>query len=217
MRKFFSFLFSFVLIIAIAILLVWFNRASLASALLRRHLGVPVRIESLDLSKTQATIHNLSIGNPKNYRNPTAFTARVIEIDSTLHQIRSDPLVIDAIKMEDLLVDIEHAKDSGETNWSQILQENSKKKSSRHYLIKTLTLKNLTVQVTFPDGSIRRYPTIEYMEFHNISEATGFPLNEIEKAIFNQVMKELFKKFDILKLFKQLLPGLPSLPLPGFQ
>ena len=54
------------------------------------------------------------------------------------------------------------------------------------------------------------------MEFHNISSESGFPIAEIEKAIFKLVMQDIFKQFDLLqKLPLQNVPGggaLKSIP-----
>ena len=66
-----------------------------------------------------------------------------------------------------------------------------------------------------PNGQVKRYPTIPSMEFHNISDETGFPVSEIEKAIFNQVLKNLYQQLDLQNTLKQLIPGgnyIPKIP-----
>ena len=120
--------------------------------------------------------------------------------------------------MDDLFINLENQK-NGETNWNQILSHRSSKPSpNRHYLIKTLIMRNLNVQVTQAGGQVKLYPALARLEFHNISDQTGFPISEIEKAIFNQMMQELYQKLDLKKMIKPLIPGgdyIPSGILPN--
>ena len=162
-------------------------------------------IESLELRKQSATISDLKIGNPPRFQTPNAFTARSIDITTTFNQLRANPLVIDEIVMDDLNIYLESLKNN-DTNWNQILAHHHDGVSKRHYLIKTLILRNLTVQVTQANGQVKNYPALARMEFHNISDETGFPVNEIEKAILNQIMKDLFKQLDLGKIIP-LIPG----------
>ena len=219
MKKTLLILAGLIAILAIAALLAWNSKASVAAGMLHRHLGVPVTIQSLDLTRHSGTISNLSIGNPPRYRSPTSFTARSIDITTTLEQLRANPLVIDEIVMDDLFINVENQQ-NGDTNWNEILAHGSKKKTAtdRHYLIKTLIMRNLNVQVTQAGGQVKQYPALARMEFHNISDQTGFPVSEIEKAIFNQMMQDLYKKLDLEKMIKPLIPGgnyIPSGILPN--
>ena len=208
-------LFSLVLLItilAIIALLAWNAKASVAASILHRHLGTPVTIESLDLTRQSATIANLSIGNPPHYQSSTSFTARTIDITTTLDQLRANPLLIDEIVMDDLFINVETQK-NGETNWNEILSHRQTKPSTgRHYLIKTLIMRNLNVSVTSAGGETKRYPALARLEFHNISDETGFPVSEIEKAIFNQMMQNLYKQLDLEKMLKPIIPGGQFIP-----
>jgi hypothetical protein len=198
--------------IGLAAIFSWNQRAALAAGYLHRRLGVPVTIESLDLTRQSATIGRLAIGNPSRFLSPASFTARSIDITSTLDQLRSNPLLIDEIVMDDLFVNVENQK-NGDTNWTQILAHHAdRSKPDRHYLIKTLILRNLNVQVTQANGETKSYPAIAKMEFHNISDETGFPVDEIEKAIFNQMMQDLYKKLDLEKMIQPLIPGGKYIP-----
>jgi uncharacterized protein involved in outer membrane biogenesis len=205
MKKAFFIFFLSALCLAMAGIFLWNQRASLAASLISRHLNVPVTMQTLDLTKTQASISFLTIGNPPRFSSPSAFTARSILIDSTWKQLRANPLLIDSIVMDDLSITVENRK-KGHTNWNQILSDQSAAPSKRHYLIKTLILRNLTVQVV-TDGQAKTYPALARMEFHDISDKTGFPVNEIEKAIFEQVMQDIYKKYGLDQIFQQLPYG----------
>lgn len=195
--------------------LAWNARASIASHLIEKNLGTPVTIQSLELDRTGAQINRFTIYNPSGFRSRSAFEAQTIDIDTTLKQLRADPLTIHRIEMNRLLITIEEGK-KGSTNWDQILAHKSKPSSSnRGWLIKKLVLTDLTVQVIKANGSVKRYPTLKRMEFNNLSDQTGFPVDEIEKAIFNQMMMNLIRNLNLQKIINPLLPqgaSLPSLP-----
>ena len=194
----------------------WGRRSAIAAQFIQKHLnGTPVTLDSLEFNDKGAELTNLTIKNPRGFRSSTAFTADSIAIDTTWQQLRADPLTIDLITMDTLVVTIEENK-KGKVNWDEILAGGSKQSSNgRHWLIKTLILTNLTVRAIKPDGTIKTYPTLSRMEFHDLSDETGFPVSEIEKAIFNEVMKNLFKNLDLQKIIQPAVPGgkyLPSFP-----
>lgn len=203
-----------ILVLLAASLYLWGAKTSVVAHFLSRQLNVPVTIHQLDMSSRRASIDRLWLGNPPGSRTSTSFSSQTMTIDSTLDQILGNPLIIDEIDIADIFVGIEFYDASGtDNNWSRILdvEHIKKKKDSKDYLIRRLILTNLTVQVTKADGSVKRYPTIPRMEFHNISSETGFPISEIEKAIFDLVMKDLFRKLQLDELLRTIDP-LKNLP-----
>jgi hypothetical protein len=217
MRKILLILALIILGAIIASFVAWANRANIAANFLSRNLHVPVTIRSLEISRTETDITRLWIGNPPRSKTSTAFSAETIAIISTYKEIMGDPLIIEEIDISNVYVGLEYYRGK-ETNWDYILGDGSKGKKGgkgRDYLIRTLILENLTVEVTQPDGKIKRYPTIARMEFHNISSDSGFPIEEIEKAIFNLMMQDLFKKLPLDQIFKQIPGGSPLQYLPG--
>lgn len=212
MRKFSLFLSLALLCLAVAIGITWTNRENILAHFMSRQLRVPVSIRTLDISKTSAEITRMWIGNFPKSQTSTSFTAETLRLDATLDQIFGNPVTIEQIDINDIFVGIEFYDANGnDNNWGRILHENGqKKRHSREYLIRTLILRNLTVELTQANGKVKRYPTIKQMEFHNISSASGFPVEEIEKAIFEMMMKDIFKKLQLDQLFKTILP----LPIP---
>lgn len=188
----------------------WVRKTGIATQILEKHLGVQVSLGNLDLTRQGATLTDLIIRNPRGYKSSSAFEGQSIEVDTTLAELRANPLTIDRIEMTNLLITIEPSR-SGQTNWDKILGNTPKSAGSRHWLIRSLILNNLTVQVVLPNGSLKQYPTLARMEFSNISDATGFPVDAIEKAIFNEVMKNLLRNLDLQKLIQPLIP-LPAFP-----
>ncbi len=215
MRKFSLFLALVLLAMVAAACIAWTNRENILAHFLSRGLHVPVTIRSLDINKTSAAISRLWIGNPAHSKTTTAFAAEAVNIQATLDQILANPLIIEEIEISNISVGIEFYDEKGaDSNWKRILNEDKKKAKSRDYLIHTLILRNLIVEVVQANGKVKRYPTIPQMEFHNIGSATGFPIDEIEKAIFDLMMKNLFQKLQLDQLFKTFVPNLP-LPFMG--
>jgi len=212
MRKFFFYFSLLLLGILVTATLAWINKKIILTHFLSKQLHTSVSMKSFDLNKTGMNISQLWIHNPPPSKTPTAFKAQELSIDTTVDDILSTPLVIEEISIQDIFVGLElYSNKKNDTNWSRILKEDSKKKkSSRPYLIRHIVLKNLTVELTKADGSTKRYPTIPRMDFYNISNETGFPIEEIQKAIFNLMLQDLFKQLNLDQLFKTFLPNLPE-------
>jgi len=214
MRKFSLFSALALLCLGIGIALTWTNRENILAHFMSRQLRVPVSIRSLDIGTSSAEISRMWIGNFPNSQTSTSFAAETLLLLAKLDQFFANPVTFEEISIDNIFVGIEFYDAKGEdSNWSRILEKNKQKKSApRDYLIRTLLLRNLTVEVTQADGKVKRYPTIKQMEFHNISSETGFPVDEIEKAIFDLMMKDLFKKLQLDRIFDTIRP----LPLPMY-
>lgn len=207
MKKFFIII-GFCVVLIIALLFIgWASKTWIAAHWLARELGVPVSIEKLSINSKQASIQKLLIGNHPQAKTDTALSTDLIEIDSTPSQIFGKELIIDRIELYDLFVGIEFYDRQGETNWSRILsRQEKKKKKEKNYLIRELILNNLTVAVTDINGRTKTYPVLDRVRLTNISDETGFPIDQIEKAIFNAVIQEIIQKYGIDMLFKNLNP-----------
>lgn len=211
----------FILLLIIAALLTfgWANRTKIVAHLLSNHLHVPVTIGTLDYNKGRVTIDNIWVGNPPASKTNTAFTCAETTIDSI--DLGKERLTIDQIEMDTIFLGVEYYnRAETESNWLTIMEKpKEQKKSSRKYLIRTLIFTDFTVAVTDYSGKTKEYPKIKRLEFHNISDETGFPIEEIEKAVFDAALKEAFKQFGIKNLLKganpnNLLPDfLPQIPL----
>jgi hypothetical protein len=204
MKKVLIFLFLFLTVVVVALLILWNQRSALVSRFLSSQLNVPVSIQQIDIAKNHADIIKLHIGNPPKSQTKTAFQSDLISISASLKGLRGDPLIIEEIHIQNILLGLESYNVSGtETNWTEILRPKIRKEkpAKRGWLVKKLTLNNLTVEQTKMDGKTTRYPTLQKLEFENISDETGFPIEEIEKAIFNTVLRSVFQNLgiDILK------------------
>lgn len=114
-------------------------------------------------------------------------------------------MTIDSMTLSNNIIGVEFYNSSGTSNnWTRIMEtpSKSKKETHRKYLIKKLTMNNITVVLTKQNGQKQTFPTIDKLEFYNISDETGFPIDELEKAIANEVLKSVFGKFNIMHLLK---------------
>jgi len=207
------FCFSLLIIsIFIAAILAWTNKKTILTHFLSKQLHTTVTMQSFNINKTEMHINQVWIGTPPASKIPTAFTARNLSIQAPMNKIFSTPLIIEEIDINDIFVGIEFYNTKGDdNNWSRILHNDHKEiKNARPYLIRNLTLRNLTVELTKADGTTKRYPTIQKIEFHNISNETGFPIEEIQKAIFKLMLQDLFKQLNLDQLLQGLLPNTPT-------
>lgn len=214
MKKLISVIFLILVVVAALAGFGWVNKTALLARWLSGQLHVKVALHSFDISPQSAYLIRFRMGTPPKSHTTTSFAADAIDIQANMKKILDDPLIIDSITVSNILVGIEYYKDQS-TNWDYILGGASKEaKPSRKYLIRTLTLNNLTVVVTQANGTQKTYPIIDRLVFHDISSESGFPIKEIEKAIFQKVMQDIFEQFN---LFKK-LPDSPLLKyLPGLR
>jgi len=215
MRKCLFCFFLLIIGISVAAVLAWTNKKMILAHFLSKQLHTTVTMQSFDISKTEINISQILVDNPSPSKTPTAFAAQSLSIEASVNDILSTPLIIEEIDIRDIFVGIEFYNQKGnDNNWSRLLKsEHKEKKSSRPYLIRKLVLRNLTVELTKADGKTKRYPTIAKMEFHNISNETGFPIEEVQKAIFKLMLQDLFKQLNLDQLLQGIFPNAPSAPL----
>lgn len=220
MKKFFLISLGIVAIFIVFCLLAWVNKTNFTASYLARELGVPVKIQALAVHTGGADVTHFWAGNPPKSKTSTSFSSDTIRIATTLSQLFGDRLVIDEIALADIYVGIEYySSNKKKSNWDEIFSNRPEKEEAkgRDYLIKTLTLDRMKIEVTDAKGNVKTY-TLDHMEFSNISSETGFPIGEIEKAIFNQVIQQLIKKFTLDQLTNPgTLPIPKTIPLPFFQ
>ncbi|MEL7431087.1 MAG: hypothetical protein AAGI90_00960 [Chlamydiota bacterium] len=220
MRLLIKLLLSFILIVLIVLGIAWVFRAKIVAHYISKSLNdAKVTVQHFHYEDASFKIEDLEIFNIDDERT-TAFSAEMIEIDASWKDLTKTPLVIEAIELSNLSIQIE-VSSNGTTNWDRLLKEQNKsrkKKPSKAYLIQELTLRNLFVTVTTANGKVTQYPMIDELVLYNISNETGFPLREVEKAIFQIVLRKLFEDFGIRiidNILKGIVPDPSNLPFLG--
>lgn len=134
MKKIIGIIILIIVIIVILLFVAWGNKTWIADRYLSRTLGVPVSIQTLDVSKDHVSIVKLHVGNPKLSKTKTAFQSDEIAIDSTWQEFRGDPLTINGITDQNIFLGLEYYNASGSENtWAVIMGsgKKDKKKSDR--------------------------------------------------------------------------------------
>lgn len=171
--------------------------------------NAPVSLTEFTYRDSAFFLENLSIKETSS-RSDVLFRARGIALDVSIRELTRTPLVIESIEISDISLYIESYR-NGSTNWDRLLSSPAKAETGKPYLIQELVLKNLYVEMRRPDGRLQRFPVIESLVLYNISNETGFPIHEVEKAIFRLVLRKIFEDFGI-NLMKNILPDPSILP-----
>lgn len=219
MRRFTLLVLGFLLTLAIALLFfAWSIKTELVAGFLSHTLRVPVSLGLLEVRSESAEISRLWIGTPLHSRTNTSFASQDILITAPTGNYVRNPMIIDAIDVNNILVGIENYNANGsDNNWSRMMGDGpSAKPSDRQWLIRRITLRNLTVVVTDVKGVQKRYPTIPQITLTNVSSESGFPISEIEKAIFNLMLQDLIRQLDLNQIIQQIAPQYvpKGVPLP---
>lgn len=209
MKKFWIPFITFVSIIIIIGFIAWFNIPNIIANILTREFSVLVTVGNVNLSKNNLKVQSLNVETPTGSKTSSSFYSEEINVSSTLKNINNQQLTIDSFTLKNNIISIEFYNESGsDNNWVRILNKPTKpeKVSNRKYLIKKLTLNNISLVLTKPNGQKQNFPTIEKLEFYNISDETGFPIEEIEKAITEIILNSVFQQFNLLNLLKESSP-----------
>jgi len=208
MKKILFITLSLITVLIISILILWFFRISIINYFLTKDFGTAVEIQKIGFAKNKLSVEGFKIKNPPLSHSEIAGYTKDIVFETTWKKLRDDTLTIEKIQANDILIVIEFFNNKGDkNNWAEILSHNGNDlKKGKPYLIKTLVLTNLKVRLIQSNGKIKDYPIIKELIFHNISDETGFPIDEIEKAIFQAVIKSVFQKIGLKNLIKTLYP-----------
>ena len=213
-----------ILIVLVLLLFVFFYRAKVISFLLKRDFKIPVSIQKIERKNNKLVATKVQIENLKKKNSPGAFYSAEASLVTTLKNLFGNTLTIDSLHFKDVDIYIEYYNKSGsENNWSDIINvETGTSKKQRPYLIKTLIFENLYVTVYSNDGSAKKYPIIQKLVIDNVTSESGFPVDQIEKAIFNAVLKSIFKQLNLENLLRTINPKksipkiIKKIPFIGF-
>ncbi len=175
-------------------------------------LGVPVSIDSMSFAPKRIDIRKLSIGNPKGYSLPKAFSAEEIKFKAPVTTYLTSNVVVDEVDVNDIYLGIEFDTTSGtKGNWTVIFkhyQDDAKlnEKDGKKVLIKKLICNNIRTELLFKtDGAVKKLPTIKRIVLTNISTEGGVPTDQLMSSILGQMLKEVFIQQNLNDMIKGLL------------
>jgi hypothetical protein len=221
MKKLIIIFSSFIAIIVMIAVVLWFNMPSYISRYLTKEFGVETIISNVNINTKNLNIYNLKMQNPKGSKLQNAFTCKKINFNSTIKNIRASTFTIDSISLDNMTISVElYNKSGSDNNWARIMAtKETDPKTDRKYLIKTLNLNNINI-VLYRNNKIENLKPIKNLTFNNITNESGFPIEEIEKAIAHVILKHIFKQYNLSDLLKNIDPVniiKKSLPIPFFK
>lgn len=215
MRGFFV---ALIVIVAVIVLffLGWSRVPDMLANNLSKKLGVSVSIDSMGLRPSQIDVNKLTIGNPRGYSLPKAFSAEEIELHAPVTRYFSNDIVVDEVDVNDIYLGIEFDSTSGtEGNWTKIFDhyQNSADldvTDGKKVTIKRLVCNNIRTELLFRnEGGVRKLPTIRQIVLTDISTEGGFPTDQLMSSILGQMLREVFIQQNLGNMLKGLLdsPG----------
>lgn len=220
-KTFWKYFFSIVVVIVLLLVLLWFVKTPIISSYLSSKLKVDVSIDAISAGTSHLRIDNFKINNPKTgYKDKVAFLCKEISADYSFSSLRSDPVVIDEIKLKDIFLEIE-CKDPmcGKNNWTHILnninEEEEKTTGEKEVKIKKLVFENLKIQLIGMGirGGTKNLSPINRIELNNISSKEGFPTDKLVAAIFRHAglkdyLKDLVNPKNLLETITSPFKGI---------
>ncbi len=176
----------FWLIVLGVIIFIWLVKANVFAFYLSHKIRVPVSIGWLNTAPTHAHLRDFRIDNLRQFQNRSAFHVHDVKMLYQWNHLLANPLVIDLLHMQDVLLDIELLNASGsENNWTMMSDRMKPSKGKKQVVIRKLILDNLTIEIlgsSLIGGAIRRQ--VDHLEFENISSQKGFPTEQLIHEVF---------------------------------
>ncbi|MDN3506170.1 MAG: hypothetical protein P0S96_02970 [Simkaniaceae bacterium] len=209
------------IIIAAIVALFFFGKSRVPDMLannLSKKLGVPVSIGSMNFDSSEVEINKFTIGNPKEYSLPKAFSAEEIELNAPINTYFSDDILIDEIEVNNIYLGLEFDTiTSGDGNWTTIFkhfQENSKvdEKGGKKVTIKRLVFNNIQTELLFRSegGNPKRLPEIKQIVLKNVSTEGGSLTDQLMGTVLAQMVKQVFIEQNLNNMIKGFLLDTPG-------
>lgn len=204
------------LIIFLGGYLTWARIPDLLSSSISKRLNVLVQIGSIGLFPSKIAISKLHIGNPSGYKLPEALSINEILCKALFTHYFKDQIIIDELVLNTVYVGLEFDSIKGASgNWTVLfsnlesIKESNKKKSTKSLLIKKVYVRNINADVLYHDRGkgVIHLPSIEEMEFDNISSEGGFPIDQLMSSVLGKMLKEVFTRENIKDMIQSLLPN----------
>lgn len=210
-------------------IILFFTRSIVTSAVLSSKLGIPVKVQQINVIPGRISVWDAKLKNSKGYSQPYALRIRSTLINAPLKNYMNKLIEIDSIEVSNILLTLELTKrNTSDNNWADIMKEIHEEEptlkthnKNRHAIIKKLVLTNLTVRIY---KSPRSYQdkVIPRLEFQNVETKDG----DLSRRIMQAIIYELvFNIRNILKLpiqvskdaFNTVIDKVDSVNVPFFR
>jgi len=215
-----------IIIAAIAALLFfgWSRAPDMLANNLSKKLGVAVSIDSMNLRSSEIDVNKLTIGNPRGYSLPKAFSAEEIQIHAPVTTYFSNDILIDEIDVNNIYLGLEFDSISnGDGNWTTIFkhfQEASDldKTDGKKVTIKRLVFNNINTELLFRSegGNVKKLPEIKQIVLTNISTEGGSLADQLMGSVLGQMVKQVFVEQNLNNMIKGFLLDTPGKAVDKF-
>lgn len=202
------------LLILLSLVFLWLIKTPVISSYLTDRLGVPVSLGNISIWPHKTNIKNFKIKNPKGYKERAALQIHRTAIDYQWEKLTQNPIEIQSILLDDILLNIEFSNPLGtKNNWTAIGEKMADQKGEKEVIIRKLVLTNINVKIRGLGLSISpKVKHIDRMEFDEIDSRNGFPTKELIAKIFQgaglqQYIQDLFDPGKVLEKFGNPLKG----------
>ena len=199
------------IVLIIGLFFAWKSAPALISSSLSKKMKVDVKIQAIDLSTDEVSVHKIEIGNPKGSQLPTAFSAKSINVHAPLSAYIKDPIVIDEISVDKVYVSLEIATPTSPAgNWVTLM-DNLKKSSPKEttsgksILIKKLILSDISAELVtaLNVAGAKKLGKIKRLEFRDVSSESGVSADQIISVILEKTLTSILKENDLENVIEE--------------
>lgn len=198
-----------VLVVAVAAIVIFYlasNLNSLIAAAIEKHgsdvMDTNVSVSGVDISirEGRGSITGLQVANPDGFKANDAFSLGDITVDLDLGSVREDPIVIEEVRIQAPVVNVEVTK-TGESNIDELRKRikahsgssgESADGDEKKIRIKKFVFEKGRIEVDASALGIDNR-TLDLPEIHlnNVGGTNGAPPDQIAKVIFGEVAKKV--------------------------
>lgn len=194
----------------------WNMVPGIISSKLSKSMGVPVQILSLSRPPQDIKVKGVTIQNPAGSILKKALTIQSMNTDMSYFDLLDKKIVIDNVDLNNVYLGLEfNSQFSSHGNWTTIMSnlDHSNKsspntsKSSKAVLIKTLTIRNLKIDLIYksdPKKVIHLKP-IQHLVIRNVGSDNGNLAEQLTQIILHEMLKNVFSEENLTNMLERII------------
>lgn len=176
-----------VIVLSVLVFL-WVIKAPIWATWISHKVNLPIFIERISLGTSETLIHKLKVVNPWRFKMRTALKAKTAKISYESSDLRTDPVVFEAIEMDQVYISLEFPNEgTNNNNWTvlgkRILKGVNRK--SKGVQIHKFILTNITIEIK-GHSDLDGVRKIDRIELDNIDSERGFPTQSLIEQVFQE-------------------------------
>lgn len=220
MKKVLLIIFSVIVALCFAGILVWNILPNIISHKLSKTAGVTVSIEDIKFSSSSIEVDTIHVHNPKGYhKTKRALSVGTLTVDIPFSHFFDNKLVINEMTLDDVHIGLEFdSPKNPQGNWTTIMnhmsssttKEKNKAKDTdktTSVLIKTLVITDLKIELAYKTGNKANHKlrTLDKIVLNNISSEGGLPANQIMNIVLQETLRNIFSQEGLQNMLEGIL------------